>query len=85
MYYGPDIMEKAGIVISGMTEEQSALLLNIPLSAINGIGTCLAVFYIDKLGRRYIILRMVPFMAISWWITAVGMALTGENHSDSVN
>ena len=78
MYYGPDIMEKAGIVIEGMSEEQSALLLNIPLSFINGLGTLLSVFFIDNLGRRYLILRSLPLIVLSWFIVAAGMAFTGE-------
>ena len=78
MYYGPDIMEKAGIVIEGMSEEQSALLLNIPLSFINGLGTLISVFFIDNLGRRYLILRSLPLIALSWFIVATGMAFTGE-------
>ena len=78
MYYGPDIMEKAGIVIEGMSEEQSALFLNIPLSFINGLGTLLSVFFIDNLGRRYLILRSLPLIALSWFIVAAGMAFTGE-------
>ena len=83
MYYGPDIMQQAGITISGMSEKQSALFLNIPLSGINALGTILSIFFIDKLGRRYIILRSTPFLAISWFITAAGMAFTGNDQSES--
>ena len=83
MYYGPDIMEKAGIVISGMSEEQSALLLNIPLSFINAVGSMLSVFYIDQLGRRYMILRTTPFIALSWFVVASGMAFTGDDQSST--
>jgi len=83
MYYGPDIIQKAGITISGMSATQSSLLLSIPLSSINAIGSILAVIFIDKLGRRYIILRSAPFITLSWFITAAGMAFTGEDQSES--
>lgn len=83
MYYGPDIMEKAGITIPGLSDTESSLVLNIPLSAFNATGTFLSIFFIDKLGRRYIILRSLPFIAISWIITATGMAFTGPDRPDS--
>ena len=81
MYYGPDIMEKAGIVFNGMTEEQSALLLSIPLSFFNALGTLLSIFFIDRMGRRYLILRSLPLITLTWLIVATGMAFTGENQS----
>lgn len=83
MYYGPDIMEKAGITIPGLSDTESSLVLNIPLSAFNATGTFLSIFFIDRLGRRYIILRSLPFIAVSWIITAIGMAYTGPDRSDS--
>ena len=79
MYYGPDIMLKAGITLPGLEEKDSSLLLNIPLSGFNFIGTFLSIFFIDRVGRRYIILRSLPFIALSWVITAIGMSMTGEN------
>ena len=83
MYYGPDIMQKAGITIPGLSQDESSLVLNIPLSCFNAIGTIMSIFFIDKLGRRYIILRSTPFVAISWIVTAIGMSLTGDGRSDS--
>ena len=83
MYYGPDIMKKAGITIDGMSKNQTALLLNIPLALLNGIGSTLSIFFIDRLGRRYIILRSTPVIAVSWFIAATGMAFTGETLSQS--
>ena len=79
MYYGPDIMKKAGIQLPGMTADESSLLLNIPLACFNALGTIMSVFFIDKLGRRYLILRVLPLIALSWFITAIGMSFTGEN------
>ena len=81
MYYGPDIMTKAGITISGLSTDESALVLNIPLAFVNSVGSFLAVTLIDRLGRRFIILRMTPFMAVSWFIAAAGMAFTGDGRT----
>ena len=47
------------------------------LSLINAFGNIVAMFFIDKLGRRYIILRSTPLAAVSWLVTAIGMSLTG--------
>ena len=76
MYYGPDIMQKAGIKIPSLDTKSSALVLNIPLSFLNAVGTIASIFFIDKLGRRYLILRTTPFVALCWFVTATGMALT---------
>ena len=82
MYYGPDIMQKAGIRVPGLEERESSLMLNIPLSGVNAIGTTLSIFFIDRVGRRYIILRSLPLIAVSWLITALGMAFTGDDQSE---
>lgn len=77
MYYGPDILIQAGLTIPGMDEDESALLLNIPLASVNAIGTLISCVYIDKLGRRFLMLRTLPFAAIGWLVTALGMYLNG--------
>ena len=79
MYYGPDIMLKAGIRVPGMEERESSLMMNIPLSSFNAIGTILSIFFIDRLGRRYIMLRSLPLITLSWLITASGMAFTSDD------
>ena len=81
MYYGPDILKSAEIKFDNYSHNDSALLLNIPLACINGVGSIISVFTIDRLGRRYILLRTLPFVAIAWLIVASGMAL--NTYSDS--
>ena len=61
-----------------MDEDTSAVLLNIPLASINAIGTLISVFTIDNLGRRYILLRTLPFVILGWVIVAVGMGISGD-------
>ena len=58
--------------------------MNIPLAFFNCLGTTLSVFFIDGLGRRYIILRSTPLIALCWLITAIGISFTGKDQSDSV-
>jgi hypothetical protein len=60
-----------------MTDESAALLLNIPLAIVNALGTLLSCRYIDTLGRRYLMLRTLPFTCLGWIITAMGMYMNG--------
>lgn len=78
MYYGPDILIDAGIKLPDMSQDESALALNIPLASINAIGTLISAFMIDRLGRRYILLRMLPFVILGWIIVAIGMGMIGN-------
>ena len=84
MYYGPDILIQAGLTIPGMQPDESALLLNIPLAGVNAIGTLISCVYIDKLGRRFLMLRTLPISVIGWLITAFGMYLNGYTTQSTV-
>ena len=84
MYYGPDILIQAGLTIPGMQPDESALLLNIPLAGVNAIGTLISCVYIDKLGRRFLMLRSLPISVIGWLITAFGMYLNGYTAQSTV-
>jgi len=79
MYYGSQMMKQAGLQIEGYSKNESSLILYILLSVINAAGCIIAVFFIDRLGRRYIILRSMPVAALSWLATAIGMSMTGED------
>ena len=59
-----------------MTKDEAALILNIPLAGFIVIGTLAATFVIDRLGRRYLMLRTLPFIMTTWLIVAVGMSMT---------
>lgn len=73
MYYGPDILLKAGVKVPGLTDDEAAILLNIPLAFVNACGTLSSVFLIDSYGRRFLMLRCTPFTCASWILTAIGM------------
>lgn len=47
----------------------------MPLAFVNTVGSALSVIYIDSLGRRYLMLRTLPFAMIGWLVTAFGMYL----------
>ena len=74
MYYGPKMIHDAGI--SDGTA-RSDIIWSIPLAFVNAAGTVVAILYIDKLGRRYIMLRMLPFIGFSMWLIAGAYALIG--------
>lgn len=60
MYYGPKIILSTGLKIEGMSQERMAIIFNIPLAAMNAIGSTIAILIIDSKGRRFIMLRTLP-------------------------
>ena len=74
MYFGPYILQKAGF---GTEEKSSLLIESLPLSLTNALGTIVAIIYIDKLGRRYILLRLIPFIAFALLFLAMGLGING--------
>ena len=58
--------------------------MNMPLTLVNAIGNIAVLFFIERLGRRWIILRMIPFIALSWIITAIGIWFTDEDQTESM-
>jgi hypothetical protein len=75
MYYGPEIMIVAHITIGNYNEKITGLILNIPLSAMNAFRTILSLLTIDRLGRRYVMLRTLPFVVFAWLVLASGMLI----------
>mmetsp|Transcript_7166 Transcript_7166/g.8593 ORF Transcript_7166/g.8593 Transcript_7166/m.8593 type:complete len:82 (-) Transcript_7166:141-386(-) len=73
MYYGSQMMRDAGVEIQGLSKNESSLFLYVVLSLINMIGSVFSMLCIDRLGRRFIILRSVPLTAVAWLVTAAGM------------
>eukprot|EP01127_Copromyxa_protea_P006128 TRINITY_DN15942_c0_g1_i1.p1 TRINITY_DN15942_c0_g1~~TRINITY_DN15942_c0_g1_i1.p1 ORF type:complete len:426 (+),score=91.23 TRINITY_DN15942_c0_g1_i1:187-1278(+) len=57
MYYGPDIISKAGV--------QNADLLNIGVGAWNCFATFIAIFLVDRVGRRPLMLGGVALLSLS--------------------
>lgn len=70
MYYGPQIMAAAGFDSSG----KAAIEASIPIAFANMIGTMISVTYIDKLGRRSVLLFTIPLMVLS--LLGLGVCFT---------
>lgn len=47
--------------------------MSLPLALINTLGTLVAVFYIDRIGRRFIMLRTLPGIGISMAMIGIGL------------
>lgn len=74
MYYGPEVIIESGITLEGETDkERMGILLNIPLSATNAIGSIIAIFLIDNLGRRWIMLRSLPVILLTLCLISLAM------------
>ena len=80
MYFGPEILRKAGF--GNDTDKASLLYQSLPLALTNALGTVVAIMYIDKLGRRYILLRLIPFIALTLLIIAYGLGINGLAEND---
>jgi MFS family permease len=52
------------------------ILLNIPLSATNALGSIIAIFVIDKLGRRWLLLRSLPVIFLFLCLISYSMYLS---------
>ena len=77
MYYGPEIIMDSGITIDGEEDrEKTAIMLNIPLAATNALGSLIAIFFIDNLGRRWTMLRTLPVVFISLLLLSLSMYLS---------
>ena len=67
MYYGPPIILNSGIKLKGYAKGDPivGIILNIPLALVNALGSVITVFFIDRLGRRYIMLKLLPWIVFS--------------------
>ncbi|KAI7742131.1 hypothetical protein M8C21_003535 [Ambrosia artemisiifolia] len=73
--YSPRIFEKAGIV-----KDTPQLLATIAVGFVKTIFILVATFFLDKIGRRPLLLASVGGMIVS--LTSLGFALTIIDHSD---
>ena len=65
MYYGPKIIIDTGITIPGLSLDEVGIILNMPLAFMNAVGGVITIFYVDKKGRRFMMLRTLPGMIAS--------------------
>lgn len=83
MYYGPIIIQKTGLKLESIKDPDTlGIVLNIPLAFMNSLGTLLSLFFIDSLGRRYILLRTIPGVFISLLGVAFSMHCSNSTEVD---
>lgn len=77
MYYGTVIIQKIGIKIESISDPNTlSIVFNIPLAFVNSFGTLMSTFFLDNLGRRYILLRTVPGVILSLLLVSFSMYIT---------
>ena len=77
IYYGPEVIIQNGITLEGETDkERMGILLNIPLSITNAVGSIIAIFLIDNLGRRWLMLRSLPLIFLTLCLISYSMYLS---------
>ena len=78
MYYGPTIILGTGLNIESISKDSriQAIVLNIPLAFTNAAGSLFAVFYLDKKGRRFIMLRSLPGVILSCILISISFYLS---------
>ncbi|KAI8971462.1 general substrate transporter [Mycotypha africana] len=79
MYYAPTIFQQAGI------QQQSASLI---ASGVNGVlnvlATIPAILFLDRLGRRFVLISGATFMGCAMLLAGIVMAATGRVYYDAV-
>lgn len=85
MYYGPEILKKSfdNNNDNNNDDNKTALLYNLPLAGTNALGTIVAIFFIDKMGRRFVMLRSLPFISFAMFMIGVGFYV--HNYVDGPN
>jgi len=75
MYYGPEMIKQSKIFKD--TENNTFILMAaVPLAFINFLGTVFAIFYIEKLGRKMIMLKTLPYCVIGMIMMSIGVFCT---------
>ena len=79
MYYSPTIIQLAGIA-----SNQTALLLSVVTAALNAFGSILSIYFIDKTGRKKLLLYSLSGVVVSLVILTVVFHET-SSHSPMVS
>lgn len=79
MYYSPTIVQLAGIA-----SNQTALLLSLITAGLNAIGSIISIYFIDRTGRKKLIVISLCGVAISLGLLTAVFHQTAA-HSPAVN
>lgn len=75
MYYGPEMIKQSRL-FEETDNSGFVLMAAIPLAFINFLGTVIALFQIEKVGRRLIMLKVLPFCTGGMMMMSVGVYIT---------
>lgn len=82
LQYGPEIMINAGRGIDdGQSREVQGIILSLPLTATNAVGSIIAIFTIEKIGRRKSMLYSIPM--ISFFLLMISIAMHLSTSTDN--
>ena len=73
IYYAPRIFQEAGI-----GSDHGAILASVAVSTVNVLATLIAVRFIDRVGRKPLLLVGLAGMVISLGVLALGFAFAGS-------
>lgn len=73
MQFGPQVIINTGVTYKDLTKQELGLVLIIPSSLSLAIGSIIATCFIDKLGRRYIMLRTLPAACFFLVVMSISM------------
>jgi MFS transporter, SP family, galactose:H+ symporter len=62
--------------MEGVEVEKMGILLSIPFAISMFFGCLWTLFYVDKLGRRYLILRTVPLLGLTLVLISISVAFS---------
>ncbi|KAI4300052.1 hypothetical protein L6164_033470 [Bauhinia variegata] len=79
MYYSPTIVQLAGIA-----SNRTALLLSLVISGLNAFGSILSIYFIDKTGRKKLLLMSLSGVVVSLVVLTVVFNQT-TSHSPMVS
>lgn len=74
LQYGPEIMINSGRSFDdGQPQELQGIMLSLPLTATNAVGSIIAIFTIEKIGRRKSMLYSIP--VVSFFLVLISIAM----------
>ena len=82
LQYGPEIMIDAGRGLDdGQSRDVQGIILSLPLTATNAVGSIVAIFTIERIGRRKSMLYSIPL--ISFFLLMISIAMHLSSSSDN--
>lgn len=82
LQYGPEIMIDAGRGLDdGQSRDVQGIILSLPLTATNAVGSIVAIFTIERIGRRKSMLYSIPL--ISFFLLLISIAMHLSSSSDN--